>query len=274
MVEQACEQVREVSQRLATWIRKQSAIGEESATDWLLYELSDRLPFMLYKKFTRHQESRESGADWDWWFVLRKGAIGFRVQAKKVVTGADHYQGLAHTSRTGLQMELLLESSRTANLLAFYALYSGGSSGSNTMCGGMSGSFFTDEGVFLAAAPTLYERFIGGGRSRVEANALLGCSNPLSCLFCCPMVREGMIGGPDGFYRYLENYYPGVFPGDNPNDNDRRPGFHDEPPPHVMGLLQFKEEGIPDWWESEHLNAVRDTKAVVVLDLRNIHEKW
>lgn len=32
-VEQACEQVREVSQRLATWIRKQSAIGEESATD-------------------------------------------------------------------------------------------------------------------------------------------------------------------------------------------------------------------------------------------------
>ena len=180
-IEQACDEVRKVSERLATWIRKQSAINEESATDWLLYELSDRLPFMLYKKFTRHQESSESGADWDWWFVLRRGAIGFRIQAKKVISGADHYRGLAHTGRTGLQMELLLESSRSANLLAFYALYSGGAPSANTMCGGAI-EIFKDEGVFLAAAPTLYKRFIGAGRSRVEASALLGCSNPLSSL--------------------------------------------------------------------------------------------
>jgi hypothetical protein len=268
-VEQACEQVRRVSQRLATWIRKQSAIGEESATDWLLYELSNRLPFLLYKKFTRHQESRESGADWDWWFILRRGSIGFRVQAKKVISGADHYRGLAHTSRAGLQMELLLESARTANLLAFYALYSGGASGSNTMCGGGLGAF-PDEGVFLAAAPTLYEQFIEAGRSRVEANALLDCSNPLSCLFCCPMVRESVHGDPDGFYHYIENYYPGVLP-DSKNDNEGRRGFHAEPPPHVLSLIRFNED-IPDGWEEEHLSAVRDTKAVVVLDLRGVDE--
>ncbi len=268
-VEQACEQVREVSRRLATWIRKQPAIGEESATDWLLYELSDRLPFVFYKKFTR-QESRKSGADWDWWFVLRRGSVGLRVQAKKVISGSDHYLGLAHTSRTGLQVDLLLESARTANLLAFYALYSGGVPGSNTMCGGGLG-IYSDEGVFLSAAPTLYKRFIEAGRSRVEANALLGYSNPLSCLFCCPMVRDSVNGDLDGFYHYLESYYPGLLPA---SDNDGRRGFHPEPPPHILGLLRFRDEGIPDSWENEYSDSVRDTKAVVVLDLRGDDEKW
>ncbi len=270
-IRDACEQVREVSQRLATWIRKQSAIGEESATDWLLYELSDRLPFIVYKKFTRHEESRESGADWDWWFILRRGAIGLRIQAKKVVAGSDHYRGLAHTSRSGLQIELLLESSRAADLLAFYALYSGSGSGSRTMCGGKLRSI-TDEGVFLAAAPTLYDRFIGAGRSRVEADALIGCSNPLSCLFCCPMVSEAIDGDPAGFYHYLGNYYPGVFPGGSPGADDRRPGLHDEAPPHVLGLLQFRKEDVPEWWE--YRNAVRDTKAILVTDLRSIESEW
>lgn len=262
-IEQAGTQVRRVSRLLAAWIQEQPAIGEESATDWFLYKLSKRLCFLRYRKFTRHQEGHESGADWDWWIVLRRGSIGFRVQAKKVTSGVDHYRGLAYRSRTGLQMELLLESSRTANMLAFYALYSGGVSGSNTMCGGSLGTL-KDEGIFLAAASTLHDRFIARGRSRIEADALLGYSNPLSCLFCCPMVREPV--NPDGFYQYLEHYYPGAWQV-SPYDKGGERGFHSEPPPHISSFLQFGET-IPDSWEAEHWSAVRETKAIVVLDLR------
>lgn len=273
-IHQVCDEVRDVSGRLARWIRKQAAIGEESATDWLLYELSDRLPFIVYKKFTRHQESRDSGADWDWWFVLHHGALGLRVQAKKLTPGADHYRGLAHTSRSGLQIELLLESSKSANLLPLYALYSGSSSESGTMCGGKLRGH-ANEGVFLAAAPTLYDRFIGGGRSRVEADGLIGHSNPLSCLFCCPIVRETTSGDPGGFYEYFGNYFPDLFPGGGGAKLDNgRPGFHTKPPPHVSGLLQFAKEDIPEWWESEYSGLGRDTNAVFVVDLRESDGNW
>jgi len=87
------------------------------------------------------------------------------------------------------------------------------------------------------------------------------------------MVRESVDGDQDGFYRYLENYYPDALPA-SLNDNDGRRGFHAEPPPHILNLLQLREESIPDWWESEYVNNVRDTKAVVVFDLRDANEKW
>lgn len=267
---QACEKVREISRGLAAWIRKQPAVYEESLTDRLLYEFSDKPPVLLSRKFTRHHESRKSGADCEWWFTLSRGAIGLRVQAKKLTSGADHYPGLAYPSGAGLQMKLLIDSADSKNFLAFYALYSGGTPGSNTMCGGGLGSFM-DEGVFLAAAPTLQKRFIDPGRSRVEANALLGCSNPLSCLFCCPMVRESANGEPDAVYRYIQNFYSDFF-STSQSDNGRRPGYHTELPSYILELLQLRGEEIPDEWESEHLDVVRETKAVVVFDFRDTEE--
>jgi len=54
---------------LAQWRREQPNVGEESLTDYLLWQVSRHLECVKYVKFTRHQEARFTGADWEWWFV-------------------------------------------------------------------------------------------------------------------------------------------------------------------------------------------------------------
>src|SRR5688572_28073418 len=94
--QQACTESRSIGQELGNWVRRQPAIGEESATDWLLYQMSERIPRVAYRKFTRHQEARSTGADWEWWLILHGGAVAMRVQAKKLVVNSDNYSGIAY----------------------------------------------------------------------------------------------------------------------------------------------------------------------------------
>jgi len=118
-----CVIAREVSAKLAAWQRQQHAVGEESLTDWLLFELSNRFPWVRYMKFTRHREARETGADWEWWLAFSDGAMGLRVQAKRLSAADDNYSGIAYTNQYGLQIEKLRLDARANGLLAFYALY-------------------------------------------------------------------------------------------------------------------------------------------------------
>lgn len=263
-IQDACTHFRDIASRVAHWMARQPSVGEESVTDWLLFETSERLPWVRYRKFTRHEESRKSGADWDWWLVSRRASLGLRVQAKKVVAGTDHYRGLAHTSRTGLQIELLLEAARQENLLAFYALYCSPRVDPAVKCGGRQGAG-TDEGVFLADAGSLYASFLKAGRTRVEADALLAHSNPLSCLFCCPLVLQH---GPDpveGVHHQITQYF-GEGIREAGNSNVDSPGLSRRPPAHIASLLEA--EAVPDWWEREFASSLRNTNAVLVFDLR------
>lgn len=260
----ACDAIRDIACRVAVWMGGQPSVGEESLTDWALFEVSQRLPWVRYRKFTRHEESRESGADWDWWLVSRGGALGLRVQAKKVVAGADHYRGLAHTSRTGLQMELLLEASREDNLLPFYALYHCAIAQVGLKCGGGT-AFGVGEGIALADAGSLYTRFLKPGRGRVDAEGLLSESNPLSCLFCCPLVSERGSDPVHSAYRFITHYY-GEGLREFANRDLNTPGLLEKPPAHIQALLEH--ESVPEWWEREFAPSLRQTNAVFVCDLQ------
>lgn len=79
-----CERVRHCSLYVRHWIEKQPEVKEESLTDWLLFELSRRIPRIRYKSFSRHEESRVTGADWHWWFVFDRFSFQIRVQAKRL----------------------------------------------------------------------------------------------------------------------------------------------------------------------------------------------
>jgi hypothetical protein len=263
---QACTECVRVASRVAHWIGRQPTVGEESITDWLLFELSERLSWVRYKKFTRYAESRESGADWEWWFVSRRRTLGLRVQAKKVTAGSDHYQGLAHTSRTGLQIELLIDAARRDNLLASYALYHCPASSPTVRCGGQKGAG-KDEGVFFADAGSLYTRFLKAGRAKVEADALIAQSNPLSCLFCCPMTTEHGNDPVDGVYHQIFAYFAeGIR--ETANSNVDRPGIVERPPQYVQTLLEQERGVVPPWWEGEFAASLRETNALLVFDLR------
>lgn len=256
---------------MASWLRKQPAVGEESLTDWLLYQLAERVPWIRYVKFTRHQEARETGADWEWWFVGRKENLGVRVQAKKLAVGTDNYGSLAYSNRSGMQIERLREDAAQRGLLSFYAFYADGASGVRVMCGGNAAAG-ASEGAFLADANTLYVSHIRSGRAKVTSDAILQASNPLSCLVCCPMASDGR-RGIEGVYRYIRNYHPGAL---DPSltdgsirGSDDRPGIHAQLPAYVSFLLdRSREEAVPDWWVHEH-RVPPETSALLLCDLRD-----
>ncbi len=279
---EGCDVAVDLSSNVRRWISRQAAVGEESLTDWLLYELSDRLSWVHYLKFNRHQEARSTGADWDWWFVGDGGSLALRVQAKRLRFGEDCYKGLAHTNRHGLQIEKLIESSTSKNLMPMYALYSSPSSDPSLLCGGRPAAAGQD-GVFIAGAIELYNGFITKGRGKVEASEVLERSNPLSCLFCCPKspLARAVGGGPDRFSDWFRIYYKDTVEGMMDRlqkqkirniREDQSPGFHREPAPAVVGALQNIEEGIPDWYEQEFSRYMDDTNALVIFDLRGRFE--
>ncbi len=69
-MDEICKQLHQSSGFVRKWIAKQPAVKEESLTDWLLFDVSTRLPNVLYHAFTRHEEARHTGADWEWWLLF------------------------------------------------------------------------------------------------------------------------------------------------------------------------------------------------------------
>lgn len=281
-----CEVAVELSTKARRWISRQDAVGEESLTDWLLYELSDRLPWVHYLKFSRHQEARSTGADWDWWFVGDRGSVALRVQAKRLRYNEDCYKGLAHTNRHGLQIEKLIESSTSHNLLPMYALYSALDQEVDLLCGGRLQAR-DEDGIFVSGAIELYDGFIAPGRGRVNAEDVLRLSNPFSCVFCCPMAPVASFtggghpagpGGPDDpgptgwFRRYFRATYDGMLDRlhESNTRQERSPGFHKEPVPAVATVLKGIEKGLPDWYEQEFSRYLEGTNSLLIFDVSGV----
>jgi hypothetical protein len=255
-----CKELRESSSYVRRWLTRQPGVKEESLTDWLLYDVSDRLPFVHYVSFSRHQEARETGADWEWWILLRGNYFRIRVQAKKVSATKDNYPELARTNSYGLQIDKLLDDARIANAIPLYALYS--TETGHSMCSGQPHMY--EDGVFLAGATHLYADFIKGGRKPVSSSELLNRSNPFSCFACCPLTRK--LDG--GTLSYFERYYRAEVHPDG-EDSDVPRGTHTLLPDYVSLLLEHSAEGIPDWWEGEFRSSLLDFNGILVYDYRN-----
>jgi len=258
---QYCEEFRDSSKYVYDWLNAQPSVGEESITDWLLFNLSQSLPNLRYKKFTHREEARKTGADWEWWVVDNEAALSMRIQAKRIDSSCDNYNSLAYTNKHGLQIEKLLSDAGKTSFLPFYALYFGDQDNPKVLCGGKSDAS-AEQGVYFASAQDLYDRFILGGRRKVSASDIIERSNPLHCLACCPKSGSSV----RAMYNYLSGYY-----GDSlrsPNQDILHPGLHDKASPYVTSLLKAEGSEVPDWWEREFQHSFADFNALVVLDLR------
>jgi hypothetical protein len=255
-----CRHLKKSSSYVRTWFDRQPAVKEESLTDWLLFDVSARLKNVLYHSFTRHEEAKETGADWEWWFVFRHGAERFRVQAKKLTPAGDNYAGLVHTNKHGLQIDKLLSSAKESEAIPLYALYSA-VRGFAMCCGPIEGH---QDGVFLAGAQNVYNKFIAGPRRQVTAADILSLSNPFSCFACCPLITDG-----GGLKRYLEQYYASELEAHATDDAAPFTGFHAELPSYLTSFLEYDREQLPSWWESEFRTAIQDFNALLVYDLRD-----
>lgn len=193
-----CETAKDASQYVAGWLQRQPSVKEESITDWLLDYLDQHCTQISYSQFTRHEEGRSSGADWDWWILLRSGCFKLRVQAKRLKRRVDHYSDLGRSNKYGYQIDMLLNSSAGLNFYPIYALY--GISEGMERCPNTSRS----ESLHICSAQEVNDMIFGEPRHRVDSSALLGLSIPLSCLFCCPQSQGQSLDKP---HTLLDRYF-------------------------------------------------------------------
>ena len=260
-----CKIFQDCSSDIRHWLAKQPEVKEESMTDRFLFDISEKLSIVRYKQFSRMEEGRKTGADWEWWFLFRdRNSFCARVQAKKLKTNEDNYAGIAypHPAKEMLQIDKLISDSYKNNFAPMYVFYSSESS-RYTLCRGRKGD---DEGVFISDAVHLRDEIISKPRKRYLAQNVLQYANPISCLFCCPLA-DGLTY--EGLKKYFSEYFPTIYYGrintKIETDNFIPQGFVKTPD----RILQFMNKESDTWWEKEHWRSVENTNALLVIDLRN-----
>lgn len=248
-----CVAVHAASVDIFHWFSAQPNVKEESLTDRLLYEIERNSPHFFYRAFTRHEEARTTGADWEWWIVLPSHSVRLRIQAKKTYPAYDHYKDLAYRNKYGLQIEKLLSDAKATNSVPLYALYSTQAT-TTLLCPYVPQS----EGAFLAGAQKIFNTFIVAGPKQAQVADLLKISTPLSCLACCAATKDPM--------SFIYHYFPeGMLSSDAEGS---RQGIHTKLPPHIAALLERRRE-LPESWEREYANEIREIGAILIYDARN-----
>lgn len=195
-----CESMQEISEEIAKWLRHQPKAGEESLTDWILYQTKLKASAVSTMQFNRRVEGAVTGADWQWqaWFLTDAGCAGLRIQAKKLADNPkDNSAGLSYPKGTGKQMTLLMNDARRHKMGAVYAYYTGDSHA--TVC-----SRKKVDGVFLAPAKTLLTNFIFPSPTLATPSAVMAVARPLSCFFCCG-IRA--VNGQSGVLRFINHMF-------------------------------------------------------------------
>jgi hypothetical protein len=253
-----CQVFTDAAAYVGNWITRQPAVKEESLTDWLLFEISQKLPNVHYLAFSRHVEARKTGADWEWWFLFQNGAYRYRIQAKKSNSTGDNYSSIAYTNQYGLQIDKLLSDARTVNAIPAYVVFTASQSPSRMKCGGMVRSI----GAFSIGAQEVYSQFIAPGKTSIDESRLLASSIPLQCFACCPYMSE-----TDSMDDFINSYFQTEYETLTQGNSNRRPGFHRELPAYASALLEHRK-GSPAWIDQEFAAQVQDFNSLIVYDLR------
>ncbi len=262
-----CAVAVHLTSQIRQWLARQPSVGEESLTDWFLYRFSAALPRVRYLKFTRRAEGATTGADWEWWFVGDTHSLGIRVQAKNLAGTADAYPLLAYANRHGLQIEMLLKSAATQNLLPLFVLYHDEVGSLSTLCPDASSHpSGLPMAVRVADAQHCYDHFVRPGRLTLAPATILAEAVPLSCLFCC----GAQLAEPGASVEQLVRYIGKAFRPSASVDRDRAeiPGVRQTPPAYVSRLLGSSEAERPIWIEAEYSSHFREIDSLFVVDLR------
>jgi hypothetical protein len=168
-----------------------ASISEDSITDMLLLEMARRTRYLAYKRYTRHEESKTSGADWLWWFVSGNRGFPLLVQAKRLFGGkTPAYSSLKYAGRRSDQTNVLLRHAKRQGWLPIFCFYN-----------------FWDRAQPWAGGPAVHQRELWGcavapagavKRKLVKADNSLASIGPVSKpwlrLVCPGSERSTVVG--------------------------------------------------------------------------------
>ena len=271
------ELAEEANSYTAGWMSRQPALREESITDWLLDFFDQNSSLIQYYQFNHSEEAR-SGADWDWWFLLRKGCFKIRVQAKKVRKNYNHYRDLAHSNKKGKQLDILLNSSANYNFYPLYSLY--GFSENVERCRIPSYRFPSNKNcLFICSAQEVYDLVFSSSQKRIGSSALLKLSIPLQCLFCHFLITESdffklsiplqclfchhrsvIDNFSDGFPILFQSFFspPLARDAEDGAEPEGQRGYEDEVPSIIRALFEAREDTGGDIQERRNTENIQE----------------
>lgn|GEM_PF-5682445 len=231
------EQSQHTARRIADGERLGVRQHEETITESLLLEVAKAFPSIRVQTFTRAQESRETGADWVWWWEGKTHWFGSLVQAKRLVPKAGGQHGYDFNYRPKRskgnpnpprQIDLLLEDAERRGLPAIYALYNGPDftiDRQQWSCGILP---FSIDSMGVAVLPALMAENWSTIDTSMESIGPL--SRPLPCQVCPPTCRDR--GDPwlgplpwilDGSSSEVRNFFTA-----EQTDNEAGPGDYED----------------------------------------------
>lgn len=241
-----------------TRINEQPEVLEDTLTQNLLFEISRIIQRIIYIPFNRKVEGRFTGADWEWWFLFRNVSYKFRVQAKKVKTNSrDNYPSLAYPRNTCRQINILINDSILNNAIPVYALYT------NMIKQVKCKKTILNEGVYISSAIGLNEKFLQVPRQRILYDILLEDSIPLSCMFCCPLIRNITPNYP--FIDFIKEYFNSGILGNNSN---QILGQWNEIPDYVQSFINYSKSYSSDWL-NQFENDLLNINGILIFDNRD-----
>jgi hypothetical protein len=249
-----CKEFHNTSEYIYNWYSKQINVNEESLTDWFLYNLSVKLTTFKYISFTKKQENKLSGADFDFWIINQGQNISLRIQAKKLLQSGDHYDKISYPKKKSVvkQIDTLINSTTTP-FQPFYLFYNNNMA--NNKCSKINC------GTLLIDAKELKRNFLTGKKVHVSRQNLVDLSIPLECLFCCPLSQQG----GDNLFN-LKSFFKEYFPTNNISKGSE---FNDIIPNYIKDLLD-RDYSQQQWLEMYQKQFEDDIRCIAVLDLREI----
>lgn len=264
-----CEENKRVSKLVHEFIANVPDVGEESITDYLIWkwrEIDSRFNYLNIKKFTKEDENKKSGADFELelWLVGSRHSFPLVIQAKKFLPSYNSYcSKLNYMADKKRQVDLLIEYSDKKKRLPFYLIYSIPDKATEVMCKKNGINPYDDQiSLYLADAYDLKEISDKCKHKKISRNSILKHSNPFCCLFCCPLSAKDLS-------KYFARYYPEI--GRSCGKN----GFiynSNNIPMYVRSLLnnevpKYHENGAKAFVRKYGLDKIRN---VGVLDMKGV----
>lgn len=244
-----CHAFGACSREILHWQNKQANVNEESISDWMLFKLNDLNSCIKAVQFTRFEEARFTGADYELWVIGDRHGHRFRIQAKRLRKDYDHYSSIGYSNSHNMQIEKLISDAQRVNAIPLYAFYNNENFPSRC-------PLVSEEGTYVASAEGIFDNVIRPAKSFTSTEKLISLSIPFKCLFCCYLQHEV------DFDTFLKRYFKTI--GSEKGKTDIR-----ELPTYVTELLTFSNE-IPSWYYKEFERDFIEFTRLIIVDKRKI----
>lgn len=242
-----CREFRNNSDYIYKWFESKRNVKEESFTDWILFNLSQKLPNFNYREYTRHEENAISGADFDFWLIENSKYLVFRIQAKKLLRTGNHYKAITYPDQTSNQINLLISSS-SLPIIPFYLFYNNDTF--NAKCDRIN------TGTLLASAKEIQNTLLTVDNTRISRQQLTNLSIPLECLFCCPLSSH-LNNRLEGISDVIRQYFPIT----------KIEGYQSDGLPDYVKDALNKEISNEQWTERHGQYNKNKVKYIAIIDL-------